>query len=123
MPNSSTTLGEAGMQPGQGSKASLPRKRGRPSKKDILQKEMQERQARLQKRVKFDEGREGTIYQSEEDSDEGRAGEDEEGAGQGTSQGGAGDFGSGSRRRPGSFEEYIKVSNCVFCMTFSYGLQ
>ena len=73
---------------------------------------MLERQAKQQKRVKFDDGREHTVYMSGDDSDDGRAGafskvdyRDLDGG-----QDGAGDLGQNIRRGPGNYEEYVEVS-------------
>mmetsp|Transcript_24629 Transcript_24629/g.30702 ORF Transcript_24629/g.30702 Transcript_24629/m.30702 type:complete len:150 (-) Transcript_24629:4233-4682(-) len=66
---------------------------------------MQERQARMQKRVRYEDGQHGTAYVSADESDEGRAGE-EDGAGQGGAAG-ASDFGMGPKKAPEEFDDYV----------------
>ena len=52
-----------------GGQTSLPRKRGRPSKKAKLEQELQEKQSMAQKRVKFDDG-DKVVYPSDNESDD-----------------------------------------------------
>lgn len=93
---------------------SLPRKRGRPSKKALLEQEQFQRESRLQKRVRFENGDQVTYNKESagEDSDEARVGAD---AGDEKSMIGGGrtpaEDVSGYRRNLGDFDEYVKMMN------------
>ncbi len=61
----------------------MPRKRGRPSKKAKLEQEIQEKQSVAQKRVKFDDGGDKVVYQSDQESDKSQGIVEEDGDGEG----------------------------------------
>ena len=69
---------------------------------------MQEKQARMQKRVRYEDGQNATAFASADESDDGRAG-DEEGAGAGVTAG-ANEYADGTKKAPEDYEDYVDVS-------------